>query len=277
MRSNETDSPKATEKDQADRRGEYLTKSLESKGFGPILWVEETGSTNVDLLKISSSSDIEGMVIIADFQNSGRGRRDRRWESEPNSALLMSVGFQADTKSVNLGVFASGVAVAACVALSSFGFEQIRIKWPNDIVVVGCEGDEQPKLAGVLAQSQLVDTRASVVVGIGINVNPSNLREVVPERRVISLSDLRSPPDRVDLAEIILENLAAIDLESSKFWDFYRSLSATIGQDIRVITDNEVLEGVAQNVTNSGSLIVLDENGVSREVTSGDLVSMRPL
>ena len=277
MRSNETDIPKATEKDQADRRGEYLTKSLKSKGFGPILWVEETGSTNADLLKISSSSDIEGTVIIADFQSSGRGRRDRRWESEPNSALLMSVGFQADTKLVNLGVFASGVAVAACVALRSFGYDQVRIKWPNDIVVADSEGDEQSKLAGVLAQSQLIDTRASVVVGIGINVNPSNLREIVPERSVVSLSDLRSPPDRVDLAKTILLNLAAIDLESSKFWDLYRSLSATIGQSIRIITDNEVLEGTAQNVTISGSLIVLDENGVSREVTSGDLVSIRPL
>ncbi len=277
MNSKGTDNLKPSEKDSVFVRGQYLTKSLENKGFGSILWVEETGSTNIDLLEKSSTADIDGMVVLADYQTSGKGRRDRKWVAEPNSSLLMSVGFFADTKNVNLGIFASAVAVASCTALHSLGFEQLRIKWPNDITAITSEEGERPKLAGILAQSKLVQTKAYVVVGIGINVHPSSLHEDVPDKKVICLSDLASPPDRVDLAETILSTLGNLNFQSPSLWDLYRSLSETIGQSVRLTTDASTLEGVAKDITESGSLLIEDRRGVIREVTTGDLVSLRPL
>ena len=275
MESKETDNPKATEKDPPSVRGEYLTNALKTVGFGPVLWVEETGSTNTDLLNKSLQIDADGMVVIADFQTFGRGRKDRKWMSEPGASLLMSVNFLANTDSVNLGVFTSGLAIASCEALHSLGFEQVQIKWPNDLMVA--VEKRQAKLAGVLAQSQIVKNRASVVVGIGINVHPSNLKDVLSERDVISLSDIKTPPDRVELAEKILSILADLDFQSPDFWQIYRSLSGTIGQTVKISTDTENLIGIAQDVTNSGSLLVLDNTGVTHEVTSGDLVSLRRL
>ena len=277
MDSKETDNPKANEKDSVLARGEYLTKVLKDQGLTTISWVGETGSTNSDLLEETSSLDSGGRVLIADFQTSGKGRFDRKWVADINSALLMSVSFLADAKKVNLGVFASGVAVASCSALRSLGFEQVRIKWPNDIVVETLPLGGQAKLAGVLAQSKLVRTTASVVVGIGINVHPSNIQDLITERGVISLSDLGSPPDRVHLAEVILSNLGDLDFQSPDFWESYRRLSGTIGQDVRVTTETGVLEGKALDITEFGSLLLEDYGGSVREVFSGDLVSLRPL
>ena len=277
MNSKETDNPKATEKDPVLARGEYLTKALKSKGFTSVSWIGETGSTNDDLLEKTSGIDTGGRVFIADFQTSGKGRFDRKWVAEINSALLMSVSFSADAEKVNLGVFASGIAVASCAALRSLGFEQVRIKWPNDIVVETSSIGGQEKLAGVLAQSKLVRARASVVVGIGINVHPSSIRDVVTERGVVSLSDLGKPPDRVHLAEVILSNLGDLDFQSPELWENYRRLSGTIGQDVRVTTHKGVLEGKAKDITQFGSLLLEDHGGVVREVISGDLVSLRPL
>ena len=275
MKSKETDNLKATENDPPRVREEYLTNALKSAGFGPVSWVEETGSTNTDLLEKSSRIAADGMVAIADFQTSGKGRKDRKWVSESGSALLMSVNFLADTDLVNLGVFTSGMAIATCETLHSLGFGQVQIKWPNDLVIT--KEKRQAKLAGVLAQSQIVKNQASVVVGIGINVHPSNLKEVILERDVVALSDIKTPPDRVELAERILSVLADLDFQSPSFWQKYRSFSATIGGAVRIATDKGVLLGVAQDVTNSGSLLVLDSEGVTHEVTSGDLVSLRPL
>ena len=277
MNSKETDNPKATEKDPVFTRGEYLTKALKSKGFTSVSWIGETGSTNDDLLEKTSGIDTGGRVLIADFQTSGKGRFDRKWVAEINSALLMSVSFSADAEKVNLGVFASGIAVASCAALRSLGFEQVRIKWPNDIVVETSSIGGQEKLAGVLAQSKLVRARASVVVGIGINVHPSSIRDVVTERGVVSLSDLGKPPDRVHLAEVILSNLGDLDFQSPELWENYRRLSGTIGQDVRITTHKGVLEGKAKDITQFGSLLLEDYGGFVREVISGDLVSLRPL
>ena len=277
MNSKETDNPKATEKDPVFARGEYLTKALKSKGFTSVSWIGETGSTNDDLLEKTSGIDTGGRVLIADFQTSGKGRFDRKWVAEINSALLMSVSFSADAEKVNLGVFASGIAVASCAALRSLGFEQVRIKWPNDIVVETSSIGGQDKLAGVLAQSKLVRSRASVVVGVGINVHPSSIRDVVTERGVVSLSDLGKPPDRVHLAEVILSNLGDLDFQSTDLWENYRRLSGTIGQEVRVTTHKGILEGKAKDITQFGSLLLEDHGGVVREVISGDLVSLRPL
>ncbi len=129
----------------------------------------------------------------------------------------------------------------------------------------------------MLAQSKLVRNSASVVVGIGINVHPSSLRDSVPERRVVSLSDLGEPPDRVHLAETILSSLGEINFRNSSFWDAYRSLSETIGQHVRVTTERIVLEGIAKDITQSGSLLLEDNEGAICEVSSGDLVSLRLL
>ena len=277
MKSKETDNPKATEKDPVYERGEYLTRALKSKGFTSVSWVGETGSTNDDLLEKTSGIDTGGRVLIADFQTSGKGRFDRKWVAEINSALLMSVSFLAEAEKVNLGIFASGVAVASCRALHSLGFEQVSIKWPNDLVVETSSIGGQAKLAGVLAQSKLLRTRASVVVGIGINVHPSSIRDVITERGVVSLSDLDDPPDRVHLAEVILSNLGDLDFQSPDFWENYRRLSGTIGEDVRVTTHAGVLEGKAKDVTEFGSLLLEDYEGAVREVISGDLVSLRSL
>ena len=132
-------------------------------------------------------------------------------------------------------------------------------------------------MAGVLAQSKILKNRASVVVGIGVNVHSSNIKEVVLERGVVTLSDLGTPPDRVELAETILSILAGLDFENPNFWERYRSHSATIGQVVRVSTEREILEGIAKDVTDTGSLLIEDKQGIMYEVTSGDLVSLRPL
>jgi len=275
MKSKETDNPKATEKDPPNLRGEYLTNVLKTMEFGPVFWVEETGSTNADLLEKSSSNKSDGMVVIADFQTSGRGRRDRKWIAEPEKALLMSVNFIADAEKVNLGVFASGMAIASCEAIKALGFDKVQIKWPNDLVI--SNDGSQAKLAGVLAQSKILNNRASVVVGIGINVHSSNIKEIILERDILTLSDLGTPPDRVELAESILSILAGLDFHNPNFWERYRSYSATIGQAVRVSTERETLEGTARDVTDTGSLLIEDNQGIIYDVTSGDLVSLRPL
>ena len=65
-------------------------------GSPPGLWrevrvVEETGSTNADLLAQARSGAGEGLVLVAEAQTSGRGRMGRRWISPPRRSLTFSV------------------------------------------------------------------------------------------------------------------------------------------------------------------------------------------
>ena len=55
--------------------------------------VAETGSTNADLLaRCAAGEDIDGSVLLAEFQNAGRGRQGRHWSAPPRAGITLSVG-----------------------------------------------------------------------------------------------------------------------------------------------------------------------------------------
>ena len=134
-------------------------------GSPPGLWrevrvVEETGSTNADLLAQARSGAGEGLVLVAEAQTSGRGRMGRRWISPPRRSLTFSVLLRPAVPAGRLGWLPLLAGVAVASALQRTAGVDARLKWPNDVLVDGA------KIAGILAERW---TNA-VVIGTGINV-----------------------------------------------------------------------------------------------------------
>ena len=131
----------------------------------PGLWrevkvVEETGSTNADLLSQARSGAAEGLVLVAEAQTSGRGRMGRRWISPPRRALTFSVLLRPAVPAGLLGWMPLLAGVAVASALQRTAGVDARLKWPNDVLVDGA------KMAGVLAERW----GNAIVIGTGINV-----------------------------------------------------------------------------------------------------------
>jgi BirA family transcriptional regulator, biotin operon repressor / biotin---[acetyl-CoA-carboxylase] ligase len=134
-------------------------------GSPPAPWrevrvVEETGSTNADLLAQARSGAGEGLVLVAEAQTSGRGRMGRRWISPPRRSLTFSVLLRPAVPAGLLGWLPLLAGVAVASALQQTAGVDARLKWPNDVLVDGA------KIAGILAERW---TNA-VVIGTGINV-----------------------------------------------------------------------------------------------------------
>ncbi len=263
----------ADESDPPGARAQALAEHFAGHHIGPFRWVSETGSTNADALAATSGVDADGLVCIADHQTAGRGRRDRTWTTAPGAALLMSMVRRHDAHEPNLALAGAALGLAACEAVQALGFADVRLKWPNDLVVERAVG--QAKLAGVLAQSTIRGTRAWVVAGIGLNVRPDELDVRVPDRLTVALAELGDPPDRVGLAAAIVERLVATDASSADFWPRYRACSATLGADVEIMTDADVVTGRAVDVDPGGALIV-DTGEGRRVVVVGDVESARP-
>src|SRR5919112_6718173 len=51
----------------------------------------ETGSTNADVAEAARRGEPEGLIVVAEQQVAGRGRRDRQWVSPPRAGLTLSV------------------------------------------------------------------------------------------------------------------------------------------------------------------------------------------
>ena len=255
------------------RKGRVLRKRLKPLDFGEISWKSTTGSTNQDLLLKTQTGRNHLSVAIADHQTAGKGREQRKWISEKGTSLLMSVRFEVDLVSDLISLYSMKLSISVVRALERLGFSEIKIKWPNDLVTI-YEGKSH-KLAGILAQSTIKGSHASVVVGLGLNISLGNLRSLLPDEHISALSEIGEPPDIIDLSEAILREIHSSDLKSESLLAEYEKYSHTLGTHVRVEVDEEVFEGLAKRITHTGSLIVKLDNGFEREISVGEIIHLR--
>src|SRR2546428_906893 len=169
-----------------------------------IIVLEQTGSTNDAILRIATSNSKEGVVLFAEHQTAGRGRRGNRWESAAGKGLWFSILLRPGIQVNDSGRLTIWAMESICdIIRTQFALEP-AIKLPNDVLLCG------RKVAGVLVEMRAQQKAPHVaIVGIGINVNHS-VEDFPPElqNRAISLAmALHRPVHRQQLAGAILRNL----------------------------------------------------------------------
>lgn len=216
--------------------------------------IDETGSTNTDLLAAAESGAPDRSVLVARHQTAGRGRLDRRWEAPAGANLLVSLLFRNIPEHPH--ELTQRVALATAAACAAVAGVHPRLKWPNDLLVDGA------KLAGVLAQAQ-GGGEPVVVVGIGVNC-----RWAPPGAARLG--------DDVDPLALLARMLREYDALPADVWPAYREALATIGMRVRVeLVDGELL-GTAVDVERDGRLLVRDDADVVHRLATGDVVHLRP-
>src|SRR5271155_2465952 len=102
--------------------------------------VAETGSTNADLItRAEGGDDVDGSVLLAEYQNAGRGRHGRHWSAPPRAQVALSVGVGANSvprSGWGWLPLATGVAVADALTALGGSFD-VGLKWPNDVLANG--------------------------------------------------------------------------------------------------------------------------------------------
>lgn len=281
---------------------EAVRAAVAGTRFTDVRWVAETGSTNADLLALAADGAGEGVVLVADHQTAGRGRRGRTWEAAPGSSLLVSVLVRPPAPAVEL--VTPAVAVAAAEAVLDLVGTAPGIKWPNDLVVPSADGGQDRKLAGILAEAAWppgadiasgwrapsASTRVPVVVGMGLNVLAAG-RAPELDATAVACDELGvggalaagppDPPSREALLAAWLTALdrwyaAAVDPEGGpELWSAWRSRSATLGRRVRVDLGVDDLVGEAVDVTDRGLLVVRTIEGDVRTLAVGDVTHLR--
>lgn len=252
-----------------------LATDLRTQRIGrEILVFPQLPSTNDLLRQRAVAGAAEGLVAIADEQTAGRGRLGRRWDAPPRSGLLLSVllrpTFLTPSESFLLTMLAA-VALAEAVAEASSATP--RLKWPNDLLLP--VGGEWHKAAGILLDLGLAQGRlASAVLGLGLNVywHPP---DTSGGYSTTSLLAAGFPAHRLLLARTLLRHLDAAYLAlqaggRDELFGRWRSLLHTLGRPVRVTGTTHAIEGLAEDVTPEGILLVRDAAGTLHRVVSGD-------
>ena len=126
---------------------ESLQQMAGKQGFRAQL-KHECSSSNDEIMALArQSADLAHKALcVAHFQTKGRGRQGRNWVNRQGECLMFSLGWTFNKPQYELGSLALLVALACRRALADIGLD-VKIKWPNDLVVAN------DKLAGILIEN----------------------------------------------------------------------------------------------------------------------------
>ena len=250
---------------------ESICSGLETKWAGcEIVYFEETDSTNRQARMLAREDAAHGTLVIADTQSAGRGRRGRGWISPAGEGIFMSLIVRPDVHPSQVAKMSLTLALAVARAIEKETGLDARIKWPNDIVIKG------RKVCGLLLEMDATAEKVnSIVAGVGINVHQTVFdQEIAHTASSLDLLAGRRVSRSAIVRAFLTEFEKATMLSDAEMMAAYRLRSATIGQRVQVIGLDGTYTGVAQGITESGSLVVEDETGAMREVLAAD-VSVR--
>ena len=240
----------------------------------------ETGSTNADVTAAALAGEPEGLIVVAEQQLDGRGRRDRQWVSPPRAGLTLSVllrpGDGVPTRHWGWLPLLAGVALQE--AVQRIAEVDASLKWPNDLLVQGA------KCAGILAEV----VGDAVVLGIGLNVT-TRVAELPAVTTGLPATSLQlagaKSTDRDPLLKALLRGLARWydgwretggDAELCGLLGAYRRGCSTIGRAVSVqLPGGDVLTGEATSVDAGGQLVVRTADGAEQRVSAGDVLHVR--
>lgn len=224
-----------------------------------LIYKEETGSTNIDVIEHFQNTG-RLSIAVCETQTAGRGRRGRQWLSPYAQNVYCTIGLQLTVGADRLGLVSIACGVALCRAMVGCGFDNVKIKWPNDLVVNA--GSQKYKLGGILIESRPAGDGYFVAVGFGLNVHmsQSQLEEIsqpATSLGLISKTGIQRQPlleaaiiSIVDQFKLFGHSDIESLLEEFSQYDAYRN------QQVVVLTGDDSVRGLCLGVDSSGQLLV---------------------
>ena len=238
-----------------------------------IYYYDVLGSTNDQARILAEEGACDGSLVLADAQNSGKGRMGRSFFSPAGSGTWMTLILKPDILPEKASMLTLVGAVAVQKTMMDFGISS-GIKWPNDIVVSG------KKVTGILTEMRAEPDHVDyVLVGIGINVNMKSFPEEL-EAAATSMAQVTGERhDRSRIVNIFLEHFEGLYQSFVREGDLgflketYNQYLIHRNKQIHVHEIRRVWSGVSLGINSNGELLVRTDEG-DVELRSGE-VSIR--
>lgn len=232
-------------------------------------------STNNRARELAENNADDWTVVLAGKQTAGRGRMGRSFYSPSSSGIYMSIIVRprCDVSHANMLTIAAAAAVAE--SIENILGVKVAIKWVNDLFVA------DRKVCGILTEASVgveEQTLRYAVVGIGINVAPPK-NGFPKELEHVATSILKELPDSEIRNRLVAETLMrfkpyAENLLQRQYLPVYRDRLMVIGKSVTLHRGREIEKVFVQDLTDDGTLIVITNDGVKKEISSGE-VSLR--
>lgn len=256
---------------------EEVKTFLDSKYIGrEIIHFDSIDSTNNYAKKIAMDQ-VEGTVVTAEQQSTGKGRLGRNWTSPAKKGIYFSIILKPNLEPSKVSKVTLIGAAAVNLSLKDMNIDS-KIKWPNDIVIDG------RKVCGILTEMSCeLNLINYIVIGIGINANldEEDFLDDYKNRATSLKIVLGEEIQRKKLLALVLNYFEKlydsfkVDFNMNETIEICRENSALIGKEIQIIRNGNIKLGKAIGLNDEGELLVqfkdCIENIYSGEVSVRDL------
>jgi BirA family biotin operon repressor/biotin-[acetyl-CoA-carboxylase] ligase len=217
--------------------------------------------------KVSSTQDTarrfaqEGneLAVTALSQDKGRGRQGRTWFS-PRGGLYVSLLLFPKKNLTSIPLLAS---LSIIRALEDFGFAQLSIHWPNDVLL------NDRKICGVVCERY----GETIICGIGLNVNIEHFGQRIDSATSMSIESGRNF-EIDEVLERLLEKFNGLydELQDKglKVKEVLNYISG-LGEAVEVITAKGTIKGTVYDIDDDWALLLRDESGIVKKFYYGDV------
>ncbi len=241
-----------------------------------IIHFDSLESTNTEAISQAKRGAGEGLCIVAKKQTAGRGRHGRTWISAENAGLYFSVVLHPKIETQFFSLLTLMTAIAVSDTLEHLYALKPDIKWANDIHING------KKISGILAEMTETPNGTAVIVGIGINLKPSNF----PAEIADSATSVETETNKKTGVEELLHSLTRF---INYFYDILQSENGAeiivgewqkrstyaFGKEVKAKLENETVFGTTDGLEKNGALRIRTDSGEIKIIQAGDVESLR--
>lgn len=227
-------------------------------------------STNIRALECARSGETGPLWIVARQQTAGRGRRGRRWISEPGNlyaSLLLSQPSPSE-RAPEL-CFVAALAVSdAIAAVADDLTTRVALKWPNDVLLDG------RKVAGILIEGE--GSPLSAVIGIGVNCTHHPHETSYPATSLRAADVLSTPAALFAiLSGALLRRLAqwSHGNEFAAIRTEWLARAARLGEAVSVVVADRAITGIFETIDEAGYMMLRLDNGSIERIAAGDVLA----
>ncbi len=235
-----------------------------------LLSYDEVDSTNDEARRLANGGAAHGAVIWAKQQTAGRGRMGREWVSEEgNLYVTVLLRPSAPLEALPQLSFVASLAVLESLTQIVENGEDLKLKWPNDILLAG------RKIGGVLLESFEASGKQWVSVGVGINVEhyPDN---VMFPATCLTEAGVQIVSAKIVLSRFIYHFIQLYDAwcdqgfaEVGKEWMYH---AWRIGETVEIDASHTEYKGTFDGIDEQGRMLMTTADGTQETISAGDML-----
>ncbi len=230
---------------------------------------ETVGSTNDEVRILAQAGAAEGLILLAERQTDGRGRRGAAWFSPVGESLAFSILVRPTEPKALWPRLALAAGLSVSEAIETFGL-QVAIKWPNDVWI------GSRKTAGILVEAG----PDFVVVGIGLNVNttgfPPEVSEIATSLRLEAARDFSR-------SEVLGEILRKFAVRRRQIGDDFEHLMSAVrlrcaltGKRVSLTVSGVSRVGTVEGLAATGELLFRSDGRLERLIQADEVRLLPP-